>query len=312
MRADVATLDWPDEDLFDSEEQDEPLAGQDHRDTIDSLTYPLRGRLSGPHCYVAAELRVHRDPANLRDYREPDILVALGVADHVRPRYELWTEGKAPDLVVEVLSPSSWDNKDLTEKKDWYRREGVREYVVLDPSGAFAPEPRLQAWRLGDRPDGGADLHRTSDGERPLWCELIPFGWRVVDGWVRVVDRATGEVFPWITDVEPQLRREVELRRAAQERAQAAQEHAQAAQEQARVAQEQARAAHEQARLAQEQARAAHEQAQLEVRMARLEARQAVEEAQERERQAVERSMQDAAARRVLEEELARLRRGGG
>lgn len=152
MRAEIATLDWPDEDLFDSEEQDEPLAGQDHADTIDSLCYPLRGRLSGPDCYVAAELRVHRDPHHLRDYREPYILVALGVADWVRSRYDLWTEPKAPDLVIEVLSPSSVENKGLTGKRDWYRNEGVREYVVLDPSGAFAPEPRLQAWHLGDRP----------------------------------------------------------------------------------------------------------------------------------------------------------------
>jgi Uma2 family endonuclease len=287
MRAETTTLDWPPTDLFDSEEQDEPLAGQDHSLTIQTLVYPLYA-LRGPACFVASELRVHRDPANLRDYREPDILVALGVADHVRPRYELWVEGKAPDLVVEVLSPSSWDNKDLTEKKDWYRREGVREYVVLDPSGDFAPEPRLQAWRLGDRPDGGADVHRTSDGERPLWSELIPFGWRVVEGWVRVVDRATGEVFPWITDVEPQLRREVELRRAAQEQAQLAEEHA----------------------------RQAEAREQLAVARERL-ARQEAQEAKERElsaraeaRQALERVERETAARQALEAELARLRQG--
>ncbi|MGI8915665.1 MAG: Uma2 family endonuclease [Chloroflexota bacterium] len=104
MHAEIATLDWPAEALFDSEEQDEPLAGQDHRDTIDSLSYPLRGRLADPGCYVAAELRVHRDPHDLHDYKEPDILVALGVADAVRPYYYLWLEGKAPDLVIEVLS----------------------------------------------------------------------------------------------------------------------------------------------------------------------------------------------------------------
>ena len=333
MRTEIATLDWPDEDLFDSEEQDEPLAGQDHRDTIDSLCYPLRGRLAGPDCYVAAELRVHRNPADLRDYREPDILVALGVADWVRPCYDLWVERKAPDLVVEVLSPDSEKNRDLTTKKDWYRTEGVREYVVLDPSGDFAPQPRLQAWRLGDRPDGSADVHRTSSGEQPLWSEVIPFGWRVVEGWVRVVDQATGEVFPWITDVEPQLRREVQLRRAAQEQARLAEEQAREAQEQARAAreqarlaeeqnrvvredareaQEQARAAQERARLVGEQARLADEQAQLEVRVARLEARHAVEEAQERERLAAERADREAAARRALEDELVRLRRAGG
>lgn len=233
LRAEVAALDWAAEDRFDSEEQDEPLAGQDHVDTIHSLSYPLRGRLAGPQCYVAAELRVHRDPTNLRDYREPDILVAFDVPDRVRPRYELWVEGKAPDLVIEVLSPSSAENGDLTEKRDWYRREGVQEYVVLDPSGAFAPEPRLQAWRLGDRPDGSADVHRVAGVGEALWSALVPFGWRVVGDWVRAVDRATDEVFPWITDVEPRLRREVELRREAQEQARLAEERAQLAMDQA-------------------------------------------------------------------------------
>ncbi|HEY8741978.1 MAG TPA: Uma2 family endonuclease, partial [Chloroflexota bacterium] len=241
MCAETATLDWP-PDLFDSEEQDEPLAGQDHADTIDSLSYPLRGRLSGPDCFVAAELRVHRDPANLCDYREPDILVALGVPDRVRPRYDLWFEPKAPDLVIEVLSPSSLENKDLTEKRDWYRQEGVREYVVLDPSGDFAPEPRLQAWLLGNRADGRADVHRLAE-DGTLWSELIPCGWRVVDNRVRVVDQANGEIFPWITDVEPQLRREVALRQAAQDEAQQAQERALLAEEQARLAEDQARLA---------------------------------------------------------------------
>ena len=254
MRAEIATLDWT-PDLFDSEEQDKPLAGQDHRDTIDSLSYPLRGRLSGSACFVAAELRVHRDPVDLRDYREPDILVALGVPDRVRPRYDLWVEPKAPDLVIEVLSPSSLKNKDLTEKRDWYRRVGVREYVVLDPSGDFAPEPRLQAWQLGARWDGG-DLHRVVSEGETLWSELIPFGWRVLDNLVRVVDQASGEVFPLIWDVEPQLRMEIALRHSAQDEARAAQEQARAAQEQARVAHERARQWQERAeRLEQELAR---------------------------------------------------------
>jgi len=209
----------------------------------------LRGRLSGPDCFVAAELRVHRNPGNLRDYKEPDVLVAFGVPDRVRPRYDLWQEGKAPDLVIEVLSQSSVENKDLTDKRDWYRREEVREYVVLDPSGDFAPEPRLQAWLLGRRADGGADRYRLAEGDT-LWSAVIPFGWRVVDNRVRVVDRATGELFPWITEVEPQLRREVALRQAAQEDARIAQEDARAAQEEARIAREAARLAQQEAQQA--------------------------------------------------------------
>ncbi len=316
MRAEIAALDWPRGALWallESEEQDEPLAGQDHRDTVDSLHYPLRGRLAGPQCYVAAELRVHRDPTNLRDYKEPDILVALGVADAVRPRYELWVEGKAPDLVIEVLSPSSLENGDLTEKRDWYRREGVREYVVLDPSGDFAPEPRLQAWLLGDRPDGSADRYRLAAGET-LWSGLIPFGWRVVDDWVRAVDRASGEVFPLIGDVEPRLRREVALRQEAQGQARLAEEQARQAQEQARLAREQARLMAEREQAARQEARAAEEREHL--------ARREAQEAAARERQSVEREQlaraealqaqgraeREAAARRALEAELDRLR----
>ena len=94
MRAEIATLDWPDGgapwDLFDSEEQDEPLAGQDHSLTIQTLVYPLYA-LRDPDCFVASELRVHRDPGNMHDYREPDILVALGVPDQLRPRYDLFS-----------------------------------------------------------------------------------------------------------------------------------------------------------------------------------------------------------------------------
>ena len=283
----LADLGYPPEDMFDSEEQDEPLAGQDHIDTVDSLSYPLRGRLAGPGCYVAAELRVHRNRNNLRDYREPDILVAFGVRDWVRPRYEIWVEGKAPDLVIELLSPSSWQNSDLIGKRAWYRREGVREYVVLDPLGAFAPIPRMQAWLLGDRADGSADTHRAPAEGETLWSELIPFGWRVVGEWVRVVDRASDALFPLIADVEPTLRREVALRRAAQE--------------QARLAQEQARLAEEQARLAAEQAQAAQARERQATERERL--------AEERVAQWQERAEQEAAMRRALEEEIARLRK---
>jgi Uma2 family endonuclease len=228
---------------WEDEEQDEPLAGQEHRFTIDALYHALNTRLGGETCFVAAELRVHRDPLDLRDYREPDVLVALGVADRVRERYVIAEEGKAPDLVIEVLSPSSAENQDLTVKRTWYRREGVHEYVVLDPSGDFSPEPRLQAWRLGARQDGSGDLHRQAGAGETLWSELIPFGWRLVADEVRVVDRATGEVLP--TPKESELGRLAAERetRAALARAWDADALAEQAREQAEQAREQARAA---------------------------------------------------------------------
>jgi hypothetical protein len=40
MSVDIAPIEWP-ADLLDDEEQDEPLAGQDHSLTIQNLVYPL-------------------------------------------------------------------------------------------------------------------------------------------------------------------------------------------------------------------------------------------------------------------------------
>jgi Uma2 family endonuclease len=46
------------------------------------------------------------------------------------PYYQLIVEG-APDVVVEILSPST-GYYDLTIKKEVYERSGVKEYWVLD------------------------------------------------------------------------------------------------------------------------------------------------------------------------------------
>lgn len=243
MSVDTAGIDWP-PDLLDDEEQDEPLAGQDHNLTIQNLFYPLYTRLRGPDCFVASELRVHRNPRNLHDYREPDILVAIGVPDRIRRRYLLWEERKAPDVAIEVLSPSSFENGDLTEKRDWYRQEGVREYIVLDPSGDFAPEPRLQVWRFHDlagQSSGGFE-HVPADADGVLASALIPFGWVVQGDWVRVIDQRSGALFPLLWELEPRLQEELrqrqELQAALQEadaRAQEADARAHAAEKRAQV-----------------------------------------------------------------------------
>lgn len=48
----------------------------------------------------------------------------------------------APDLVVEVLSPST-KLKDKREKKSLYERFGVREYLVVSPDDAMVEQYRL-------------------------------------------------------------------------------------------------------------------------------------------------------------------------
>lgn len=50
----------------------------------------------------------------------------------------------APDLVVEILSPST-SKRDITVKFELYQRHGVKEYWLLYPN-----EKLLQLYRLGD------------------------------------------------------------------------------------------------------------------------------------------------------------------
>jgi Uma2 family endonuclease len=60
----------------------------------------------------------------------------------------------APDLVVEILSPST-RTIDLTKKKALYRRFGVPEYWVIDPVARSVTIFALENDRYVDLPAGG-------------------------------------------------------------------------------------------------------------------------------------------------------------
>ena len=255
------------------EENDEPMAGQPHRDPIDSLYYSLRDRLAGPRVYVAAEVRVYRDLAAVRAraYREPDLLVVLDRPDEQRLVYLLSDEGKAPDFVLEVLSDTTYQN-DLGEKRRWYRGIGVREYVVIDLYGAYTGERRLQRWRLEEEgPESTAPPDVGLEGQT-IASVVLPYGLKVREGWVRLVDPDTGEELPLLREQLAQARQEAELRREAQTQALEELERRLTAQ----------------------------------TRQHEAEALQHEAEARQREAEALARS--EAAARLVAEQEIARLR----
>ncbi len=78
----------------------------------------------------------------------------------------------APDLVVEVLSPST-SKKDLNEKFNLYEKQGVREYWVVDPVAWSAWVYRLEA-------GGGFD-----EGElRERLGDVSPIASKVLEGFV--------------------------------------------------------------------------------------------------------------------------------
>ena len=83
------------------------------------------------------------------DVLQPDIMFISREREHIiTSRY---AEG-APDLVVEILSPST-SRRDWNEKLALYAAHGVREYVVMDPSNRIV-------WRLGLK-DGELEVEQT-------------------------------------------------------------------------------------------------------------------------------------------------------
>jgi Uma2 family endonuclease len=78
----------------------------------------------------------------------------------------------APDLALEVLSPSS-SKKDLREKFGLYQRSGVREYWVADPAGKW-----LCVYRRGA--DGRFDPGELREPDR----EYGPIASVVIEGFI--------------------------------------------------------------------------------------------------------------------------------
>jgi Uma2 family endonuclease len=71
------------------------------------------------------------------EFKGPDFFAVLGVPKRERKSWVVWEEGKAPDVVIELLSEST-AQADKTEKKETYQdRLRVPEYFWYDP---FNPE----------------------------------------------------------------------------------------------------------------------------------------------------------------------------
>ena len=94
---------------------------------------------------VAMELAVYYERGNSLAWLRPDVQVVFGVGRGDRSVFKVWEEGKAPDFVLEVASPST-AGKDARRKARQHARIGVREYWRLDPEGSMMGAP-LEGYR---------------------------------------------------------------------------------------------------------------------------------------------------------------------
>ncbi|MFC1642530.1 Uma2 family endonuclease, partial [Myxococcota bacterium] len=195
------------------------------------------------------------------DLRDPDVLVAVNTERRERQAWIVSAEGQAPDLVIELISPST-ETADRVFKRELYASVlGVAEYVIYDPMmGAldgFDFDPNTRSYLPKERTADGC-LHIRALGVwlGPKWGTV----WGISANWLRWLDRERQPLLVYGERLASSERRlAAERGRAEQEYARAEQERERADQERQRVEQEHDWGTRESERAEKERQRAEHE-----------------------------------------------------
>ncbi|GAB4581693.1 MAG: Uma2 family endonuclease [Anaerolineales bacterium] len=159
--------------------------------------------------YVGANMFLYYREDNPNKRLAPDLFVVFGVPNNERRTWRIWEEGKAPDVVFEFTSRSTWD-EDLGSKKGLYEWMGVKEYFLYDPLREYL-QPALQGFRL------------TTDGEYlpippgkagELASEQLELVLRMEEGEIRLFDLKTAEPLLPPLELAETLERETSARKS--------------------------------------------------------------------------------------------------
>lgn len=248
-----------------------PMETNRHRQQMTLLLETIENAWSGrDDFFVGGNMFVYFSPEQVKDYdfKGPDFFAVVGVPRRDRKSWVTWQEGKAPDVIIELLSTST-ARFDKTEKKRIYQnRLRTPEYFWYDPFSAEWAGFRLHGNVYQPiKPDRqGRLVSQSLDLALVRWdgvysdVEARWLRWATLEGELLPTGRELADQ-AWLLAEEERLRAD-----AAQELADVAQQHAASAQQQAEAAQQQAKAA-------QQQAHSEHQRAEALARMlARYEA----------------------------------------
>ena len=191
---------------------------RNQREMINTM-FALRQPLEPLGHHVGGNLIIYYNPENGLDHLSPDVFVALDRDAGLRESWKTWLEGKFPEVVVEIASPST-QQRDLNEKVERYGALGAREYYIHDP------ERRQQPAFRGYRAAGGVLLPVPNPSGTSIRSGVLGLELRVVEGWLRVIDPVSGEPYP-TPDEARALQRKAERAQRKAERARREAEHAQ-------------------------------------------------------------------------------------
>ena len=159
---------FPADELLISEDG-EPMDSDWHGIELNLLRELVHQHLVGRQDFFAGGnmfIYFNEQQARNRDFRGPDFFFVWGVSPMpLRPYWAVWKEGgRYPNMIVELLSPTTAD-EDLTTKKDVYEQIfRTPEYYCYDPETR-----KIQAWRLEQL------VYQTvrPNDKGWVWCEQL-------------------------------------------------------------------------------------------------------------------------------------------
>jgi Uma2 family endonuclease len=146
-------------EIVDGEHFVNPAPSTDHQSVSMRIAHQLFSQieLRGLGTVLSAPVDVQLSD---HDIVQPDLVVILNAHRSIIARSKI---NGAPDLVVEITSPSS-DRLDRTVKKDRYQEFGVLEYWIVDPAAKTIEQFVLREGKYQLQQPNSSEVHSSIVG----------------------------------------------------------------------------------------------------------------------------------------------------
>ena len=211
------------EDLLYPQLEDKILQGEPHAVTRRQLADLLSRRFE-PASLVLEDVCV-RDLGPGLPEPSPDVTIVLKARPGERSSFSIAEEGVRPDLIIEIVSPSTAEIRKVDEedKPGVYSAAGIPEYILL-----YLPRPRKggSIRPVGYRLDSRGQYHPIEpDAQGRIFSETTRL-WFAPGKRIQVIDDRTGERLLYSDEeeagrkvAEEQAAHEAKARRVAEEKA---------------------------------------------------------------------------------------------
>ena len=198
--------------VYEDEGQEEMGDSLPHTLATEILYHGIMAHLSAQARYrVFSNLNLLYHPIKKQAYVSPDVMVvipSIALANDIAS-FRIGVDGPAPLLALEVLSPRTAQQGDLTLKPRIYAEIGVEEFILVDPSKKYLE--RLLLMKKLQSDEKWLDVHDDDGGVTSA------LGFRIIlddDGQVRVTDATSGRKYarPDEAEAEADARRKAEAR----------------------------------------------------------------------------------------------------